>query len=319
MLLNALSSCLALGRHLHDHLVAVDRRVDRRHLALAEGAEQRRADRRRSRRRACWRGRGRSSARPAGRAAASRWSRRGTSGRRASAPAACSAQSFSSSACTLCRMYWYCALLCRPPSCRFWIGRMKTAMPGTSRSLRRRPSITCFIGWRSARGFRLMNMRPVFCALLPPPLNELTVATFGSARTISATRLLQPHHRRERGVLRRLGRDADLADVLLREEALRDRHEQPRGGDEGQQRDEQPTARDGAARRRACACRRRAARRRRARTSAPARPAASCGPRRSGSGSPASAPASARRTPTRRSPARRSPRTRGTAGRSRPA
>ena len=61
------------------------------------------------------------------RAAASRWSRRGTAGRRASAPAACSAQSFSSSACTLCRMYWYCALLGRPPSCRFWIGRMKTA------------------------------------------------------------------------------------------------------------------------------------------------------------------------------------------------
>jgi hypothetical protein len=32
-------------------------------------------------------------------------------------------------------------------------------------------------------------MRPVFCAFWPPPLNELTVATFGSARMISATRL----------------------------------------------------------------------------------------------------------------------------------
>ena len=29
------------------------------------------------------------------------------------------AQSFSSSALTLCNMYWNCALLCRPPSCRF--------------------------------------------------------------------------------------------------------------------------------------------------------------------------------------------------------
>ena len=32
-----------------------------------------------------------------------------------------------------------------------------------------------------------MNMRPVFCEP-KPPLNELTVATFGSARTIAAAR-----------------------------------------------------------------------------------------------------------------------------------
>ena len=31
-------------------------------------------------------------------------------------------------------------------------------------------------------------MRPVFCVLLLPPLNELTTATFGSARTIAAAR-----------------------------------------------------------------------------------------------------------------------------------
>ena len=74
-----------------------------------------------------------------------------------------SAQSFSSSALTLCRMYWYCALLGRPPSCRFWIGCMKAWMPGTSRNLRRRLSTTFFIGSRSPRGFRLMNSRPVFC------------------------------------------------------------------------------------------------------------------------------------------------------------
>ena len=48
--------------------------------------------------------------------------------------------------------------------------------------------MTCFIGARSARGFRLMNMRPVFCALPPPPLNELTVSTFGSSRKTPAAR-----------------------------------------------------------------------------------------------------------------------------------
>ena len=61
-------------------------------------------------------------------------------------------------------------------------------MPGTSRSLRRKPSITCFMGGRSPRGLRLMNMRPAFCVLLLPPLNEFTVATFGSARKSSTTR-----------------------------------------------------------------------------------------------------------------------------------
>ncbi len=64
---------------------------------------------------------------------------------------------------------------------------MKTLMPATSRSLRRRPSTTCFIGWRSPRGFRLTNMRPVFCAPLPP-LKELTLFTFGSARKTAAAR-----------------------------------------------------------------------------------------------------------------------------------
>ena len=41
----------------------------------------------------------------------------------------------------------------------------------------------------------------------PPPLNELTVATFGSARTIAAARSCSAHHRRERDVLGGLGAD----------------------------------------------------------------------------------------------------------------
>src|SRR5664279_818418 len=63
-------------------------------------------------------------------------------------------------------------------------------MPGTSRSFLRRLSTTCFIGGRSARGFRLMNMRPVFCEppAPPAPLKELTVNTAGSALSTSATR-----------------------------------------------------------------------------------------------------------------------------------
>ena len=64
---------------------------------------------------------------------------------------------------------------------------MKTVSPATSRSLRRRFSCTTFIGARSLRGLSEMNMRPLFCAP-PPPLNELTAATLGSARTIAAAR-----------------------------------------------------------------------------------------------------------------------------------
>ena len=64
---------------------------------------------------------------------------------------------------------------------------MKAWIPGTSRNLRRSDSTTFFIGSRSARGFRLMNRRPVFCEPCPP-LKEFTVATLGSLRRMSARR-----------------------------------------------------------------------------------------------------------------------------------
>ena len=67
------------------------------------------------------------------------------------------------------------------------MGRMKTLMPDTSRSLSRKPSTTSFIGWRWLRGFSVMNIRPEFCAP-EPPLNELTTSTLASARITAAAR-----------------------------------------------------------------------------------------------------------------------------------
>ena len=51
--------------------------------------------------------------------------------------------------------------------------------------------------------------------------------------------LLQLDHRLEGDVLPRFGRDLQLADVLLREEALRNDVEHPAGGGEGGDRDRQ--------------------------------------------------------------------------------
>jgi hypothetical protein len=101
--------------------------------------------------------------------------------------------------------------------------------------------MTSFIGGRSLRGLRLMNRAPdVLRRVRPAGAVERVDAP---DRRIGAQHLddavLQRDHRRERDVLGRLGRDADLADVFLREEALGDRHEQPRRRDEREQRDEE--------------------------------------------------------------------------------
>lgn len=57
-------------------------------------------------------------------------------------------------------------------------------------------------------------MRPVFCGSKPPS-KELTVATFGSARTIAAARSCSATIAGNADVLGRLGADPQLADVFL--------------------------------------------------------------------------------------------------------
>ncbi|MNN67245.1 hypothetical protein D3C81_1828700 [compost metagenome] len=57
-------------------------------------------------------------------------------------------------------------------------------MPGTVPAARRRFSSTTGIFGRSLRGFKTMNMRPV----LPPPTNDVTSCTLGSALSTAATR-----------------------------------------------------------------------------------------------------------------------------------
>ena len=62
---------------------------------------------------------------------------------------------------------------------------MNKEMPATSRTFLRSRSITCLTGGRCSRGFNWTNIRPEFCAPVPP-LKDPTVATAGSARRMAA-------------------------------------------------------------------------------------------------------------------------------------
>ena len=93
---------------------------------------------------------------------------------------------------------------------------------------------------RSPCGLRWMKMRPWFVVPLRrrsmPTTVEKSTSTFGSWRDDVGDRRLVPHHGIERDALRGLGEREDRALILVRDEALRDAHEQPDGGDEDQQR-----------------------------------------------------------------------------------
>ena len=268
---------LGLGRHLHDDLVAVGAGVDGRHLALARRRCTARAHRVDRTRRACWRVRGRSQRglqaaqlRIAGDVAEQRGvgahlllqRRPSRSARRRARSAGCTGTAPCSA---------------RPPSCRFWIGRKNTAMPGTAH-LAAQPSTTCFIGGvrRALQGDEhAPGVQRVAAAAAVERGDEGHVRV-GAHR--SAARSCSPIWPRRR-CLRGLGGGADLADVL------------PGRSPSGWRRTSRPWPRrwpappaaprsDGAARSERCARRPPASRRSRARSRAPARRAASCAPRR---------------------------------------
>ena len=111
-------------------------------------------------------------------------------------------------------------------------------------SLRAEPS-------RSASGFRLMNMRPRLTEAFqpPPPTEEPTPATAGSASTIVERLLLQLHHRLEGDVGRGARAAEDQAGVVLREIALRRLDVEPHRERDGRERTPAASARGAAARR----------------------------------------------------------------------
>ncbi len=81
-------------------------------------------------------------------------------------------------------VYWYDALLCRPPTRMSCTGVRKRLAPGSRASSRRsRATIRSALSSRSDSGFSVTNIDPVFrCA---PPVKPTTFATPGSARTIA--------------------------------------------------------------------------------------------------------------------------------------
>ena len=153
-------------------------------------------------------------------------------GRGPSRRRACSAQPSSSSRSSPARRTGTGSSTSTPPRLRFCTGTMKLAMPGIRAE-------------RAAQvGEDRLERRPLALRL---QLDE-EAALVGGRRAAAAADdrgdmrhvglraqrlddlLLQRQHGGERDVLARLGRDRELADVLLREEALRDVDEQPDGG-----------------------------------------------------------------------------------------
>src|SRR6266536_1461700 len=83
------------------------------------------------------------------------------------------AKALSSLRSVLCRVYWYCALLIRPPTRTSCTACRKRVAPGTWASFPRRRWITRSTEtFRSPHGLSTTNMRPVFVGLPVPPRSE---------------------------------------------------------------------------------------------------------------------------------------------------
>src|ERR1035437_782590 len=77
-------------------------------------------------------------------------------------------------------VYWYIALLDRPPMRRSWTGWRNAEATGRRFNWgRRRLMISAALTLRSASGLIAMNMEPLLVAP-PPPVNAITFSTAGS-------------------------------------------------------------------------------------------------------------------------------------------